>query len=157
MIVMPISLIFFENCKMNSSCRTPNVYTDTHWALFFESFENGMCILIHTASAIDHQPLCPLSADLSGDFKFCQFKLHFCLERGATAGGASTIATRGGDGSASIAQMYICALAGEHPLTPMPPAGGRSAVADREQSAAGLLVTHDFHKARLLLIVLPRN
>ena len=90
--------------------------------------EAVMCILLHTAPAIVYQQFCLLSADLSGDFKFRQFKLHFRLERGPTAGGASTIAARGGDGSASIAQMYICALAGEIPLTPMPPMGGNLSV-----------------------------
>ena len=107
MIVMPMSLISFENCKMNSNDRTPNVYTDTHWALFFESFENGMRILIHTAPAVVHQPLCPLFAGLSKGRKVFQFKSYYCLERGPADGGASAIAARGGDDSASIAQRYL--------------------------------------------------
>ena len=133
MFVMPISLISSSNCRMNSICRLPDVYIDTHWALFFESFENGMRILIHTAPAIVYQPFCPLSSDLLGGCRFRQFKLHFRLERGPADGGASAIAARGGDGSASIAQMYICTLAGEIPLTPMPPAGGRFAVEAAER------------------------
>ena len=39
-------------------------------------------------------------------------------------GGAQALTASGGEG-ASIAQMYICALAGGIPLTPMPPAGGK--------------------------------
>ena len=100
---------------MNSSDRLPDVYTDTHWALFFEGFDNGMRILIHTAPAIVYQPFYPLSSDLSGDFRLRQFKSHYRLERGPAVGGASAIAARGGDGTASIAQMYICALAGDSP------------------------------------------
>ena len=124
MSAIPPFLISSESCKMNSSDRLPDVYIDTHRALFFENFEHGMRILIHTAPAIIHQSFCPLSFDLSGNFRLRQFKSLYRLERGPAAGGASAIAARGGDGSASIAQMYICALAGELPLTPMPPAGG---------------------------------
>ena len=124
MSVIPTSLISSSNCRMNSSYKSPDVYVDTHWTLFFENFENGTCILIHTAPAIIHQLFCPLSSDLSEDFRLRQFKSLYRLERGPAAGGASAIAARGGDDSASIAQMYICALAGELPLTPMPPAGG---------------------------------
>ena len=107
MIVMPMSLISSENCKMNSNDRMPDVYTDTHGALSFESFENGMCILIHTAPAVVHQPLCPLFADLSRGRMVFQFKSYYCLERGPVVGGASAIAARGGDDSASIAQKYL--------------------------------------------------
>ena len=49
---------------------------------------------------------------------------HYRLERSPANCGAKAIAAPGGDGTASIAQMYSCALAGEYPLTPMPPAGG---------------------------------
>ena len=133
MFVMPISLVSSSNYRMNNSYRLPDVYTDTHWALFFENLENGMRILIHTAPAIVYQPFCPLSADLSGDFRLRQFKSHYRLERSPADGGASAIAARGGDGTASIAQMYICTLAGEIPLTPMPPAGGRFAVEAAER------------------------
>ena len=59
MFVMPMSLISSENCKMNSNDRMPDVYPDTHWALFFENFEYGMRILIHTAPAVVHQLFCP--------------------------------------------------------------------------------------------------
>ena len=108
MYAIPLSLISSENCKMNSSDRMPDVYPDTHWALSFESFENGMCILIHTAPVVVHQPLCPLFADLSRGRKVFQFKSYYCLERGPAAGGASAIAASGGDGSAaSIAQRYL--------------------------------------------------
>ena len=124
MFVMPISLISSSNCRMNSSYRSPDVYVDTHWTLFFESFENGMHILIHTAPAIVYQPFYPLSSDLSGDFRLRQFKSHYRLKRSPAVGGASAIAARGGDGSASIAQRYLLRACRGNPLTPMPPAGG---------------------------------
>ena len=107
---------------MNSGHRSPDVYTDTHWALFFESFENEMRILIHTASAIIHRPLCPLSANLSWG-QVPPIPITLPLERRPAAGGAEAIAAPGGDG-ASIAQMYICAACRGNPLSPMPPAGG---------------------------------
>ena len=115
MIAMPISLISFENCKMNSNYRSPDVYPDAHWAFFFENFENVMCMLIHTAPANAHQPFCLLPTNLFGNSRFFQFQSHHRLERGPAGGGASAIAAPGGDGSASIAQMYICALAGDNP------------------------------------------
>ena len=102
MIVIPISLISSSNCRMNNSYRSPDVYTDTHWALFFKDFENGMRILIHTAPVIVYQPFCPLSSDLSGDFRLRQFKSHYRLERSPAAGRASAIAASGGDGSANL-------------------------------------------------------
>ena len=98
MFAIPQFLISFESCKMNSSDRLPDVYTDAHWALFFENFESGMHILIHTAPAIIHQSFCPLYSDLSGDFRLRQFKSRYRLERGPAVGGASAIAARGGDG-----------------------------------------------------------
>ena len=48
---------------------------------------------------------------------------HYRLEQSPADGGALAIAASGGDGSASIAQMYICALAGVNPWPRMPPAG----------------------------------
>ena len=53
---------------------------------------------------------------------------HYRLEQSPADGGALAIAAPSGDGSASIAQMYICALAGVNPWPHMPPAGGSFAV-----------------------------
>ena len=48
--------------------------------------------------------------------------------------GAQALAASGGEGRASIARMYIRALAGGIPLTPMPPAGGTFGQACRKPS-----------------------
>lgn len=54
--------------------------------------------------------------------------------RSPANGGAEAPTARGGWG-ASIAQMYICALAGAKPLSPMPPPGGKSAVNGPQKGA----------------------
>ena len=124
MFAIPPFLISFENCKMNSSDRLPNVYTDTHWVLFFESFENGMRILIHTAPAIVYRCFVHCLSVFLGvaGFALSQFQSHYRWNKPRRWRGRGH-RRPGGDG-ASIAQMYICAACRGNPLTPMPPAGG---------------------------------
>ena len=124
MFAIPPLLIFSRHCKMNSGYRSPDVYTDTHWAFFFEGFEIAMCILIHTAPTIVYRCFVPCLPVYLGATGFaCPIPITPPLERSPAAGGAEAIAAPGGDG-ASIAQMYICAACRGNPLTPMPPAGG---------------------------------
>ena len=63
--------------------------------------------------------------------------------------GAEALTASGGEG-ASIARMYIRALAGGIPLTPMPPAGGTFGQACRKSSSLqeGLATVSNFLHAK---------
>lgn len=51
--------------------------------------------------------------------------------------GAQALAASGGEGRASIAQMYILRACRGIPLTPMPPAGGRFAAEPQKGGTLG--------------------
>ncbi len=73
-----------------------------------------------------------------------QISITLPLEVKPRLGGAEAPAASGGEG-ASIAQMYIGALAGGYPLSPMPPAGGRSVAAGRRKERDAIMTDEKHH------------